>query len=174
MRNGLFLTALILAGTISSLSAEVRLGLRLNNHAQSDNGQFHLTLGPVLGIMLNGAVEIAPEVAGMFYHDDNGNNRDENRGGILAGCGVYFHPVNADRFSLSIGPRVYVESLFGDYFSVGVAAPVNCDLLVNDTWTVRLGIELANLNFWDGGNNDNTTWDLNSISTPSFTVFYTF
>jgi hypothetical protein len=127
-------------------------------------------LGPALRLVLTNDLELTPEL---------GVNVDNEDWGGIVGCGLYFHFINLEHFSFSLGPKLSSSFYFTKTdASFGIGLPLNFDFNINRTLGLRLSVVSAgwSYRYWE----DNTYkhmdngFILSYLTSPMATMFITF
>jgi len=168
MRNA-FLVMLV---SLSTVSAEFSLGVNMSLTAgQNRQGEFEVV--PTLVFHPTSTFEIDPRFGFNV-------NRDGSDFGLVAGCGFFWHVVESDLYSLSLGPDLGTRFGFGDHSLAGFAVgmPVNLDLGLTDNFFIRLSVSVVsvgfNTNAGDRLHDDAMGISIATVQPPSMGFFFTF
>jgi hypothetical protein len=180
---------IIILSTALAASAQVSLGITLQNHFENHNidtnstsTTFDLLAGPILRFMIAEKCELDPTLGFHYIHTANKQGQNQTTGnefGMFLGCGLFFHLFSNDYIRFSLGPDLYGDFWFTHNENiVGIGMPINFDFLFNRTWSIRVSAMAVDISYHARKNGNATegwfNYNLQSIFIPSFTVFYTF
>jgi hypothetical protein len=183
------MAVIFLLSTALVASAQVSLGITLQNHFENYNNDtnsssstFDLLAGPVVRFMIADKWELDPTLGFHYIYTANKNGQNQTTGnefGMFVGCGLFFHLFSNDYFRFSLGPDLYGDFWFThDEYTFGIGMPINFDFLFNRAWSIRVSARAVDISYqaWKNSNNRNGrfNYNLQSILAPSFTLFYTF
>lgn len=172
------------------------------NGTENGNSEFHLTIGPVFSIPISRNANLEPS-AGLLWESNSsknsGNENSSSQGGLFFSCGIFFEIIENNVVQIALGPDGYYNVWFVPTIKskanansaeqdispnkysrngFGITAPLQVKFPINQTWSVRIEGNLFELG-WDITSSDGVdsnafNYSLQSILSPSVTMFVTF
>ncbi len=188
----LFLIALLTAALTAN--AQVSLGLTIQNSLDSytyssdpatpstNTTSFDMLAGPAFRIMMSRNFELAPSGGFQYQYQSNANGQTTTsitQVGTYLGCGLYFYLLSQGFVRFSLGPDVNANFWFShDEEIVGVGLPLNLDFQLNPSWSIRASARAFEISYHGEKTGTQTSgwfdYNLQTVLSPSFTLYYTF
>ncbi len=176
---------------VSQLQAKLALGVNANSVSTMVDGEQRnssLSFYPYVGIFTGELLEINP-ILGIAYDTEMEELQSMEYG---LGVGFYFHFINKDLASVSLGPKLFLgiytrpnDEAYDSYSVISpvLSAPLNIDIFLTSVFGMRLSSPIVELDlgFTSYETSSGISGDYSSTSirtrfsfTPSYTLFFKF